>query len=181
MKNFANTNLSQFGLWTQWDCFYFSFLCICRKVREIWKWREGTQRFFFSFKLMQTKGYQMKSIHLGAKEGFFSGHFSVQLKMSSSFFLRDEIHLRVNEFSLGTTDRYLKVISISPIQQGRKGWPKLEKVYDVMNFDCRFLIHGWGSDSEHFFMVNTTEAYLENNHFNVIGFGLHWTDFLKTT
>lgn len=39
-----------------------------------------------------------------------------------------------------------------------------------MNFDCRFLIHGWGSDRDSFFNVDGTEAYLKNGEFNVIRF-----------
>jgi pimeloyl-ACP methyl ester carboxylesterase len=41
-----------------------------------------------------------------------------------------------------------------------------------MNFDCRFLIHGWGGDGESFFNEDATDAYLTHSDFNVIRFDL---------
>lgn len=92
--------------------------------------------------------------------------------MSSFYFLRDEIHLSVNKFSSGTWDHYSKVISIFPIRQGKeKDDGNSEKVYfyGAMNFDWRFLIHGWGESSS-FFSVETTDAFLQHSDFNVIRF-----------
>lgn len=43
--------------------------------------------------------------------------------------------------------------------------------YDVMKFDFRLLCHGWGSDLDSFFLVESTKAFLHNSDFNVIRFG----------
>lgn len=83
--------------------------------------------FYYSFKPFQIKGYQTKLIQLGPREGSFSNRLSVQLMMSSFCFLRGKIHLSVNISSSGTTDLYLKVISISPILQGKKRLTEIGK------------------------------------------------------
>lgn len=101
--------------------------------------------------------------------------------MSSSFFLREKIHLSVNKFSFGTPDHYSKVISIFLSQQGKERLIETEKVffYDNINFDCRFLIHGWGNDADSFFNIDATEAYLRNRDFNVIVFATEFACYLS--
>lgn len=127
------------------------------------------QWFPFMYKRFPIKAHQSKSAQLGIKANHFD-HFSIRKGTSSFYCLRDEIHLSVNIFSFGIAEHYFKVISIFPIQQGRKRLIENGKVYIycVINFDFRVLIHGWGSDRESSFNVGTTAAYLENNDFNVI-------------
>ena len=72
----------------------------------------------------------MESIHLGLRENSSSVHSFSPKKMWIFYYIRDEIHLSVNESSFGTREHYLKVISISRTQQGKigKGWSNLEFV-----------------------------------------------------
>lgn len=103
-------------------------LAICISKGKVVK---GKNRFFTQitfvnpFKASRIRVHQTKSIRLGPREDYliFS---SGPKEMSGSCFLRDKIHLSVNGSSSETSYQYSKVISISRLPQGRKGWSNRE-------------------------------------------------------
>lgn len=127
--------------------------------------------FCFILEPFLIKSHQSKSNPLGLRESY-SDRSSIRKGMSSFYCSQDEIHLPVNGLSSGRVDHYSKVISMSPTRQGRKRLIEIGKIffYDGIKFDFRFLIHGWGSDLDSFFLAGGTEAYLKNDDFNVIKF-----------